>query len=594
MRINTISRSYNFSFGAVKIKPSFLKNITQNTTRNLNQNDSFIRSTSINEVNDTVSKNIENEGFSQLAGYEDEKNALYKNFISEIEKAKQGKEANVPNAVLFFGPKGNGKTTFAKALTQEIGARRVSVYSGIGANSEEKFLNRLMTKANEAKELYERTGQLSVIFLDEILGVASKESSILPELKTFMQDCYNKYHCIVFATTTDPLKIQLPITGKNGLFSCVAAVNPPDLENKQAILKHYLSDILNDSVTDEDYKMLAEMLQQKEEETGNLYSNSKIEYCICKSPEYHNNEYFNNEISLSDIVKNINETEPDIRPDEMQKYKSELEKIMIPQPKGLQKVLGMDKLKAELVDSVIEPLTNPQYQEYGIDPIGGVLLYGPPGCGKTFIIKALAEELGRYFIEIKPSDVGSKFINETQINIKNKFEEAKKNAPSIVFIDEIEALAPSREDLSSISGGDETNKNVTELLMQFNDAKDNGIFIVCASNEPQRIDKAIKRTGRLDKKIFVPQPDVETRKAFLNDKLKRIKAEGVQVDIDLIAQNTEYYTAEDIKSLMQNASIKAIKEGIPLNTELVLEAIKEYKPDLNKYIVADYRRKGEY
>lgn len=125
--------------------------------------------------------------------------------------------------------------------------------------------------------------------------------------------------------------------------------------------------------------------------------------------------------------------------------KIESTKTTTPQRKGLQKVLGMDKLKAELVDSVIQPLTNPKYQEYGIDPVGGIMLYGPPGCGKTFIIKALAEELGRYYIEITPSNVGSIYQNGTPQNIAAKFEEAKKNAPSVIFIDEVESLAPNRD-----------------------------------------------------------------------------------------------------------------------------------------------------
>lgn len=251
----------------------------------------------------------------------------------------------------------------------------------------------------------------------------------------------------------------------------------------------------------------------------------------------------------------------------------------------------MDKLKEELVNSVIKPLNDPDYNMYNVDAVSGILLYGPPGCGKTYIIKALAEELGRYYMEIKPSDVGSIYINGTSNNIAEKFKEAKKNAPSVIFIDEIESLAPSRENLRG--DDNETNKCVTELLTQFNEAKNNGIFIICASNEPQKIDKAIKRSSRLDKKIYVPQPDVETRKAFIKDKLNRIKAEGVDVDVDLIAQNTEYFTAENIKNLMQTASINAINDGIPLNTEHLLNAIKEYKPDLNEYIVECYRLKGE-
>lgn len=457
---------------------------------------------------------------------------------------------------------------------------------------EEKLVNVL----KEAEEDYQKTGNWNLIYvedMDELINANYSKDSVITKMKRIMTCCAEEFHSTLIFSSPHPEELDdiaiaehrvewidtsnvKPAISAN-IDDAKARLNKEEYRKKTPISA--INDILFLLGANKDMFLTVDVLPKdlKKAEEFIKENTSKKENYADLFDEISKNIWYCKDVKSKEEVSKI------------ESRKS----VTVPQ-KGLQKVLGMDKLKAELVDSVIEPLTNPQYQEYGIDPIGGVLLYGPPGCGKTFIIKALAEELGRYFIEIKPSDVGSKFINETQINIKNKFEEAKKNAPSIVFIDEIEALAPSREDLSSISGGDETNKNVTELLMQFNDAKDNGIFIVCASNEPQRIDKAIKRTGRLDKKIFVPQPDVETRKAFINDKLKRIKAEGVQVDIDLIAQNTEYYTAEDIKSLMQNASIKAIKEGIPLNTELVLESIKEYKPDLNKYIVADYRRKGEY
>lgn len=260
---------------------------------------------------------------------------------------------------------------------------------------------------------------------------------------------------------------------------------------------------------------------------------------------------------------------------------------------GLNKVLGMEKLKEELISSLIAPQKDTSYQEYGIENVNGVLLYGPPGCGKTFIIEAIAEEMDRYFIQIKPSDVSSSYMNATSHNIAEKFNEAKNHSPSLVFIDEIEALAPNRDSLDGQSTGVDVNNTVNELLTQFNEAKKHDIIIISASNEPQRIDKAIKRSGRLDKKIFVPQPDAETRKAFINNRLDKISKKTDDIDVNLIAENTEYYTAEDIKLLIRNAALKALKNKKLLDTNDIMEAIKEYKTDLNSTIVEKYRKKGE-
>lgn len=269
-------------------------------------------------------KYMTNEGFNQIAGYEDEKNILYKYFISEIEKAEQGEEANVPNAVLFFGPKGNGKTTFSKAFAQEIGANLIQTKIALKDQSElcAKFYERLIKKANKAKELYEETGKPSVIFIDEIDRIADNDSTIIPELKDFIKDCYKKYHCIVFAATNHPLNIQLPITGEESLFPYVVSVDPPNAENKQAILKYYLNDRLTNA-SDEDYKMLADMLKEQEEKTGGLYSNSFIKDKICLTSDKKDVN-----TSVNDVNQNIQTKEPDIDSEAVKKYNNEMDLIM--------------------------------------------------------------------------------------------------------------------------------------------------------------------------------------------------------------------------------------------------------------------------
>ena len=186
---------------------------------------------------------------------------------------------------------------------------------------------------------------------------------------------------------------------------------------------------------------------------------------------------------------------------------------------GFAAVAGMEELKQQMREEVIEPLHNPEeYQRYGVTIPNGMLLYGPPGCGKTFFAKHFAEEVGFNFMCITPATLKSRYVNATQENIAQMFKEAEENAPTVIFIDEMNELVPNRDN-SNIH--EMSRSAVNEMLAQMDRTGEKGIFIIGATNYPNMIDPAILRAGRLDKKYYLGVPDKEARMALFKLYLKK-------------------------------------------------------------------------
>ncbi|EKT4520361.1 AAA family ATPase [Flavobacterium psychrophilum] len=263
--------------------------------------------------------------------------------------------------------------------------------------------------------------------------------------------------------------------------------------------------------------------------------------------------------------------------------------------KGFSAIAGMQELKNTIQLDVIDALNQKErYAEYGLTIPNGMLLYGPPGCGKTFFAEKMAEEIGFNFYQIKPSDIQSKFVNASQENIKNLFDEAKQNAPSIIFIDELDALVPNR-DTSNISHMN--TSAVNEFLAQMNNCGDDGIFIIGATNRPNAIDPAILRSGRLDKHIYLPPPDFEARKLMFELYLKKRPTE-IGLNYEELAKATENYVSSDIKFLCDEASRKALKDNSRITKIIVLETIRNNNPsvslqELNSYLSIKAKMEGE-
>lgn len=254
---------------------------------------------------------------------------------------------------------------------------------------------------------------------------------------------------------------------------------------------------------------------------------------------------------------------------------------------GLDKVAGMHVLKDLLRREVVDPVRNPEpYRKYGLSVPNGILLYGPPGCGKTYIARQLADELGHYFIEIIPSELASPYIHQSVIRIRDLFDTAAEQAPAVVFIDEFEALVPSREGL----GGHQQYKaeEVNEFLAHLNSCSEKQIFVIAATNQPQKIDPAVRRTGRLDKLIYVGPPDAEARREML---ALHLQGRPVAADCDLgaLADTLEGYSASDIRFLVDEAARDALTTRKEISSLSFRSAITRVQPSVTAQVEAQYR-----
>ncbi|MCB9179467.1 MAG: AAA family ATPase, partial [Flavobacteriales bacterium] len=206
-----------------------------------------------------------------------------------------------------------------------------------------------------------------------------------------------------------------------------------------------------------------------------------------------------------------------------------------PIKRGFDAVAGMEGLKELLMRDVVMALKEREgYEAYGIPIPNGMLLYGPPGCGKTYLAKRFAEEVGIGFHAVKPSDLASIYVHGTQEKIGALFKEAREQAPTILFFDEIDALMPSRDGQLGHSYSSEVN----EFLVQMGDCSKDGVFMIAATNRPDLIDSAVLRTGRMDKVIYVPPPDMEARQAMFQLHLEGRPVAG-DIDATALAAATE-------------------------------------------------------
>jgi SpoVK/Ycf46/Vps4 family AAA+-type ATPase len=241
----------------------------------------------------------------------------------------------------------------------------------------------------------------------------------------------------------------------------------------------------------------------------------------------------------------------------------------------------MERIKEEISIKIIQPLNNPDlYKAFGKKIGGGILLYGPPGCGKTFIAKATAGEINAKFISIGLHDILDMWIGNSEKNLHEIFELARRNAPCVLFFDEVDAMGASRSDLKQSAMRHVINQFLSE--MDGVNADNEGVLILAATNAPWSVDPAFRRPGRFDRIIFVEPPDTKAREEILQSLMKE-KPAG-EVDFQKLAKATDKYSGADLKAVIDIAVENKLRESMakgviqPVTTKDLLAAVKEHKP----------------
>lgn len=302
--------------------------------------------------------------------------------------------------------------------------------------------------------------------------------------------------------------------------------------------------------------------------------------------------------SLLDVAARCLKVEPNERPGTIASLYDELAAIRqkaseqkpadinIRKGNGLEDVAGMAKLKDEVLYDVIEVMQRPEEaHELGLSIPNGILLYGPPGCGKTFFAEKLAEEMQCHYMYIHCSDVASQFIHGGQEKIAAVFSEARAKAPTLLFLDELDAMVCNREKQNNVSESGEVN----EFLSQMNNIGEHNVLVIGATNRPREIDEAMMRAGRMELRYYIGPPDEEALTELFRIHMQKRRSDG-QIDYAHLAKLAEGRVSADVKLIIDTAARMAFRQHSPITQQMLVESIKSTKPTVSKEVLEKHHK----
>ncbi|XP_032383248.1 ATPase family protein 2 homolog [Etheostoma spectabile] len=489
-----------------------------------------------------------------------------------------------PRGVLLYGPPGTGKTMIGRAIANEVGAH-MTVINGPEIISKfygetEARLRQIFTEASQR--------QPAIIFIDELDALCPKregaqnevEKRVVASLLTLMDGIGSEGHSgqlLVLGATNRPHALD-PALRRPGRFDKELEVGVPSAAERADILQKQLK-FLPCTATTEEVTQLADATHG--------YVGADLA-AVCKEAGLHALRRAlggSHQPSDQQLMGTVTVTQQDLQWAMSVVKPSAMREVAIDVPKvRWSDVGGMEEVKLKLKQAVEWPLRHPEaFIRMGIQPPKGVLLYGPPGCSKTMIAKALANESGLNFLAIKGPELLSKYVGESERAVREVFRKARAVAPSIVFFDEIDALASERGSSSGSSGvGDRV---LAQLLTEMDGIEQlRDVTVLAATNRPDMIDKALMRPGRLDRIVYVPLPDAPTRQEIFSLQFRNMPvAQNVCLN-DLVTQTNKYSGAE-ITAVCREAALLALQEDIKAqhvearHFESALNTVKPRIPD---------------
>lgn len=519
----------------------------------------------------TRHKEIPSDKWDELAGIDEIKDEILDTIKSQfnlkMRKALLKMSIRPTRGILLFGPPGTGKTKLARIIAHEAEAAFFAV-SGTEFTSKwygesEANLRRIFEKAH-----YNRP---SVLFFDELEAFLPKRTELsrsdAPEkgiVATFLAytDGIGDLEGVLLVGATNYPDLIDPAALRPGRFDKLIYISPPGLEARYKILERFLKD--KPLSPDVDLHKLAERMER--------FTGADIQ-SVCTEAMRRAMQSGGPKpepVTMSDLETAIGGIKPSVTFKMLREYealadqygrlskKIKAEEVVAKPVLSWNDVAGLENVKDALREMIEMPLTHPElFKEYNIKPSKGVLLFGPPGCGKTFLAKVVANEAKAHFLHIKGPELLQQFIGKSEAKLQDLFNRARENAPCILFFDEIDAIAGAR--------GTERESG-TKILTQFLTEMDGieelkGVIIVAATNRPDMLDPALMRPGRLDRILYVPPPDHPARLALFKKELTG-KPLATDIKYKKLADITEGYSAADITAICNAVAMAAAKDTL--------------------------------